>query len=89
MPKVRILVNNIENLLSKLNMYTKVYGWSKIDIEYYWKPGQRYVCKETRHLAKYYMKRKLPNTDNFGGTHNAYTIGNVGGGNAKCKHQLL
>ena len=25
------------------------------------------------------MKRKLPNSDNFGGTHNANTIGNVGG----------
>ena len=58
-PKVRILVNNTENLPSKLNVYTKDYGWSKIDIEYYGNPGQCYVCRETGHLAKTLPENKI------------------------------
>ena len=59
MPKVTILVNNIENLMSKLNVYTEDYGWSKIDIEYYGNPGQCYVCRETGHLAKTLPENKI------------------------------
>ena len=51
---------------------------SKIEIKYYGKSRQCYVCRETRHLVKICLKLKLPNTCNIGGVHNAHTIGHVG-----------